>query len=440
MATDLRANDTIQVRVPQGGGSVRDVPLSELNEYISTEEAAGITALETYVGDYSTPKGTDIATDLAKIWEDVYPKPEPDGTSISERMDALDDTETGVVPVLMERADAVDQQLFETQGMADKLAAIELRKDSIVEILENKNIVNPQINEIPVRAYFDIALTAPATKKIRISAITPGVAANSYTYLMAASKNQDDVAIFWSAPDIGLMLLKDDDERIITTAYELARLAAVTPDFVSNFIISFDDGTPITEDGDGAGVIAAADSGSFANGAGADHVLTSTGTQIDTVVAIAPASGAPITAQVSATAITAEGENEEITWTAVANGEDGNGIAIDIKLSAEATDIDIMVGGNAINVDVKTGEGTTATDVLTAVNAHATAGLLVQGALTGPGGAITADSVETSGGKDITAGLAGAIRYEADKIWISTDESTASVSNWAYALLTDPNV
>jgi hypothetical protein len=74
MATDLRANDTIQVRVPQGGGSVRDVPLSELNEYISTEEAAGITALETYVGDYSSPaggEGSDIATDLATVYGSV---------------------------------------------------------------------------------------------------------------------------------------------------------------------------------------------------------------------------------------------------------------------------------------------------------------------------------------------------------------------------------
>jgi len=87
---------------------------------------------------------------------------------------------------------------------------------------------------------------------------------------------------------MNICVLKDGDDNITTTAYELARLAAVTADFVSNFIISFDDGTPITEDGDGAAVIAAADTGSFANGAGADHVLTSTGTQIDAAVAVAP--------------------------------------------------------------------------------------------------------------------------------------------------------
>lgn len=151
--------------------------------------------------------------------------------------------------------------------------------------------------------------------------------------------------------------------------------------------------------------------------------------------ALAPTTGAPKTTQVSATAISSDGNNDEITWKAVANGEDGNGITIDITLSAEATDIDITVDGKAIAVDVKTGQGTTATDVLTAVNAHETAGLLVQGVLTGSGGAITADSVVTDEGVDITAGLAGAIRYEADKIWISVGESTASVSNWKYAAL-----
>jgi len=271
MATNLRSNDTIQVRIPQGGGSVRDVPLSELNEYISTEEAADITTLETYVGDYSSPsggEGSDIATDLATVYASV----ETASTGIKARVG--------------------------TYGNANAIGA-------------------------------------------------------------------------------DLKTVYDDVETAGTGL--LARAAALE--------------------------------------------------------AVAPTTGAPITAQVSATAISSKGNNDEITWTAVANGEDGNGITIDITLSAEATGIDITVDGRAIAVDVKTGEGTTATDVLTAVNAHGTAGLLVQGELTGSGGAITADSVVTDGGVDITAGLAGAIRYEANKIWISVAESTASESNWKYAAL-----
>ena len=270
MATNLRSNDTIQVRIPQGGGSVRDVPLSELNEYISTEEAAGITTLETYVGDYSSPAGragSDIATDLATVYASV------------------ETAETGL---------------------------------------------NAQVGELKAQV-------------------------GDYDYAETGSTLTGDLA---------------------TAEADIVDLKGT-----------------------------------------------------------APVSGAPITAQVSATAISSDGNNDEITWTAVANGEDGNGIAIDITLSAEATNIDIIVGGNAIAVDVKTGQGTTATDVLTAVNAHETAGLLVQGALTGSGGAITADYVVTDEGVDITAGSAGAIRYEADKIWISVGESTASVSNWKYAAL-----
>ena len=61
MATNLRSNDTIQVRIPQGGGSVRDVPLSELNEYISSEEATDITALAAVAPEYVATFATATA-------------------------------------------------------------------------------------------------------------------------------------------------------------------------------------------------------------------------------------------------------------------------------------------------------------------------------------------------------------------------------------------
>ena len=48
------------------------------------------------------------------------------------------------------------------------------------------------------------------------------------------------------------------------------------------------------------------------------------------------------------------------------------------------------------------------------------------------------EAISLTGGVDITAGAPGAIRYEADKIWISVGESTASVSNWKYAALSAP--
>jgi hypothetical protein len=515
---------------------VRDATSKNPDKWVTLSE------LDSYLNEDETER-------IIRVEEMVFAAAEPDGSSLEERMDALDDTETGAVPVLMERADAVDQQLFETQGMADKLAAIELRKDGAVEILENKIIVNPQINEAPVRAYFDIALAAPATKSIRISAITPGVAANSYTYEVVASADPNDVGIKWNTPGLVVRVLKDGGDNITTTAYELARLAAAEPETADNFIISFDDGTLITEDGDGAGVIAATDSGSFANGAGADHVLTSTGTQIDNAVAVAPTSDAPATAQVAAAATY---DTDKITFTAKATGAAGNDITVEascrlsatlgsgtteitltgedglyagstvplvkvqivqaaresplvvsntdgvitVSLPADENDDPIitkmsevvaeiqnqMLPTNALNgviAGVTTGEGydpnatcVVSADVLftaahntveedddavlillaydgadfedwdsvvTEVNADVNSTLVTASAGI-QNNAQPFEAMSLTGGVDITAGAPGAIRYEADKIWISTDESTASVSNWAYALLTDPNV
>jgi hypothetical protein len=322
MATNLRSNDTIQVRIPQGGGSVRDVPLSELNEYISTEEAADITTLETYVGTYAGKN--DISTDLATVYAQYH-------------LDKYDGTDA------------------------------------------------------------------------------PGATDDSTEGYSVGSKWYDAVGGEW-------YVCTDATEDAATWAQTTVDSADLGTAAVADIV------NDLTTGG-------TADALSAEQGKELKSTLNTEAGYIDALQAVAPTAGAPITAQVSATAITSDGNNDEITWTAVANGEDGNGISIDITLSAEATDIDITVDGKAIAVAVKTGEGTTATDVLTAVNAHETAGLLVQGVLTGSGGAITAYSIVTDGGKDITAGLAGAIRYEANKIWISVAESTASESNWKYAAL-----
>jgi len=52
---------------------------------------------------------------------------------------------------------------------------------------------------------------------------------------------------------------------------------------------------------------------------------------------------------------------------------------------------------------------------------------------TSKGSTITAD---IASGVNGTAGVSGAIRYEASKLWISVGESTAAESNWKYAELT----
>jgi hypothetical protein len=161
MATNLRSNDTIQVRIPQGGGSVRDVPLSELNEYISSEEATDITTLETYVGDYSSPsggEGSDIATDLAKVYGDV----ETAETGLLARAAALEAVAPEYVATFATATAAQG-----TLTMAGKVTA-----DDEVKIgsITYKFVAEPA-------AAYDVAIADSAKKNIDnlIAAITAGV-------------------------------------------------------------------------------------------------------------------------------------------------------------------------------------------------------------------------------------------------------------------------
>lgn len=244
-------------------------------------------------------------------------------------------------------------------------------------------------------------------------------------------------------------LVVDPTDESTTESELLAAVAAVVGDEESGLVKDVADletqvGDPDTKAG---GLEKAVDGLQSVVGDGESGLVKDVATlrdNVDDLQDVAPVSGAPVTAQTAGVAVTGDGENYEITWTAQNLGTNGNGITIAIELSAQATGVDIVVVGKNISIAVEaTGEPLstiiTATDVLTAVNAHETAGALVQGALTGSGDPIAADEQVTAGAVDITAAVAGAIRYESDKIWISIDESTASVSSWRSAALTDPN-
>lgn len=142
---------------------------------------------------------------------------------------------------------------------------------------------------------------------------------------------------------------------------------------------------------------------------------------------------------VAAEAITGEGENWEITWTAETAGSDGNDITITIALgSGISQPIGVSLTGTDILVTLATdGSGdpddsvNTATNIVTAVNEDEHAGELIQGVLTGIGGVCAAESeVEFEGGVDGTVGKDGELRYSATALWVSTGESTVAVSNW----------
>ena len=163
--------------------------------------------------------------------------------------------------------------------------------------------------------------------------------------------------------------------------------------------------------------------------------------RVDVLESIAQtaAHGAPVMALVDAEGKTGDGEAYEITWTAVDGGADGNDISITIVAgSGISQGMAVAVAGTDITVTLGTdGSGdpddasNTATAVITIVNEHVTAGALVQGAVTGGGGVCApVAKVELTGGLDITAGLAGDIRYSATAIYVSNGISTAAVSNW----------
>ena len=149
-------------------------------------------------------------------------------------------------------------------------------------------------------------------------------------------------------------------------------------------------------------------------------------------------SGEPET-PVAAEAITGEGENWEITWTAETAGEDGNNLTITIALgSGISQPIGVSLTGTDITVTLATDESgdpddavNTATAVKDAVNGDAVAGLLVQGDLTGNGG-VCAEQMQVmfEGGVDGTAGKAGELRYSDFGLHVSIGNSTAENSFW----------
>lgn len=325
-----------------------------------------------------------------------------------------------------------------TQGLAPKLSAIASKVDAIHETLSHKHLTDIMLNDkSAAQASLDVDL-AGTLGKLTITAAQPGEIGNSFSVEIVHSGVLTPVTIAWNSPALTIMLGTNEGAPFVT-AYELVRHIQVNnPELFESLIFSY-------ESADADCVVEETSEGGESLDGGVDgHVLIASGSDIDNAVDKAPTAGAPVTEQTAASVKTGDGENHEITWTAQELGTPGNGINIKIELSAAATGVDIAVDGSDINVAVEaTGEPLstiiTATDVLTAVNGHATAGQLVQGVLTGAGGAIANDEQKLGGGVDITPGLPGAQRYEEDKYWINTGESTATTSRWKSMPLTDPN-
>lgn len=190
--------------------------------------------------------------------------------------------------------------------------------------------------------------------------------------------------------------------------------------------------------------------------------MTAAEGDIDDLEAMAPTSGAPVTAQVAASAVlTSDG-------TAVTEGSTVTVNDVTYKFKTTLTTVpstvpnEVLIGASSdesltnlkLAINGEATEGTNystgteqPTDVTAAVDTGANT-VTVTATTAGTGGNAYPKATDDAhldwdgtgafftGGLDITAAPAGALRYESGKLWVSIGESTATVSNWEYASLT----
>ena len=127
----LKLTDEIAVRVKNSGGLQDYVPVSELNDLISTEEDGRLGDLETAVGSYAG--GADLSTDVSTLQGEV----ETETTGLLDRTTALETivntaTEgTPVAPVAAEGTIELDTGISldftaKTAGAAGNSISVEL--------------------------------------------------------------------------------------------------------------------------------------------------------------------------------------------------------------------------------------------------------------------------------------------------------------------------
>lgn len=139
----LRSDDKFIVVKTTGGNKPEEVPLSEFNTFVSAEEAPEIATLQAQVGSY------DPATTGRTITEDLN---------------------TAYTPIMK-------------QGVRAKMDKMSTGDDDMPELLENKHLIEPLINDTDAAAAsYTLTLTPEdgATGSITITVRKPGADGNSY--------------------------------------------------------------------------------------------------------------------------------------------------------------------------------------------------------------------------------------------------------------------
>ena len=307
-----------------------------------------IDALETHVGDYSNPKGTDIATDLAKVYGDI-----------AKVYDDVETAETG----LLARAAALEAVAPTTGAPVTARAAAKATYDTDKITFTAKD-AGADGNNITVEASCRLSATlGSGTTEITLvgeAGLHSGSTPPLVWVQITQAATEAPLSITNTAGEITIELPADGDNNPVNVT-------------MANLVLAIE--AEMESSGELDGVVADVETGD-----GYDPAATATVT------------GA-------------------VAFTAAANTVTEDGDVVTIWLANDGTNFD--------NYD----------DVVTEVNLDVNSTLVTASAGV-QDFAEPFEAISLTGGVDITAGAPGAIRYEADKIWISVGESTTSISNW----------
>jgi hypothetical protein len=443
----LKLTDEIAVRVKNSGGLQDYVPVSEINDLISSEEAPDIATLKAQVGSY------DPATTASTITADL----------------------------------AATKSIAEKPGTSAKLDMLTAKDDRIGEIFRNKNLIEPLINDETAQRASVVLGLSNTTGELTIYVAIPGVAGNSYTAEFIPLPVPESPGVpdpqtatlvgtaltveYWTGGSVTNVLRMI--EQLCPEALEVFAFSYATSD-ASKEVEALSPATAFSGGADGHGLSSTAEEIDDTVSAvaaytptGADlgtdvgtlwtDVETGTTGLLDRTTALETSVDTATTGLLDRTTaletivntategtpvapVAAEGTIEldtgiSLDFTAKTAGAAGNSISVNLVDPEELNEtIDVSVDGTTITVLLASdGEAITSTaaNVKTAIDGTPAAAALITVGITGLDSTLAIEAIETlEGGVNGTTGRAGEMLYDDTAFYVSAGISTVAVSNW----------
>lgn len=335
-----------------------------------------------------------------------------------------------------------------------KIITMKNGTDNVSEILYNKFLKNPYIND-PACKRAGIELPGNGTGHILIQAIGLGDAGNAYTIDVREPQDPNGVADFSADAngEIIITLASDPNGVACTTFTEVKTGLEAINDFNTLFrcfIVSNDESSEL---------LVATDGVQNLYGGADGHALVSNATAIDRAVNTSSVSGDPVMAAAASVTLTASGAItsgkvvvvNDRTYTFVTALSAGptvpNEILIGADEDASMTNLTAAINGSAgegteysVNTDQPTDVTAvfdTESDTIVTLTAGTKGGAGNSYPVSSDDSNITVSEDGFTGGVDGTVAVAGAIRVGIDKIWAAiTDTTISDSSGWKYSSLT----